>query len=176
MSRPAPARPLAPLSLLLATLILTGCAGDVAAGDYPSLARRPAEGMGFGEPALPPAPPLVADPKLDAGIATLRDRLGTIAAGFARDAAVAERAGRAARGAAVGSEGWLTAQSALAQLDDWRAQVTALASEADELAAARAARLEAPYAALTAVSDTIRTEGERQTATILRIQALTPMA
>lgn len=166
-------RTLPPLACLL---LLAACARDAAAGDYPSLARRPVEELGFAEPALPPAPPLTADPALDARIAAMRGRLDAIAAGFARDAVTAERLGRAARGVAVGGEAWLTAQSSLAQLDDWRAQVTGLASEADTLAADRAARLAPAYPALAAASDSIRSEGDRQTETIRRIQALTPSA
>jgi len=169
----APSPRLASFAAVLVALATAACSADT--NSYPSLGLRPVEKLGFAEPEVKTAV-AAPDPALDADIATITTKLAAIATGFARDAGKAEALARSARGAAVGSEGWLTAQSALAQLDDWRAQISGLASEADDLAAARAARLEAPYPALATVNDAIRTEGERQSATITRIQALTPLA
>jgi len=164
--------------LLFATVPLgiAGCARDVTGDDYPSLARRAAEAQGFAEPEAPAAPSARTDPALDARISAMRARIAALATGFARDAAAAERAGVAARGRPVGSEPWLAAQSALAQLDDWRAQVSGLASEADDLAVARAERLEPEYPALSDLRAAIRVEAAGQTTTISRLQALTPTA
>jgi len=159
-----------------ALLMAAACARDAAADQYPSLARRPAEGQGFAEPELPAPGPVAAEPVLDQQTAALRTRLASVAAGFDRDAAAAERAATAARGRAVGSEAWLTAQSALAELDDWRAQASALANEAEEAAVARAAELRPDYPALEATRAALRTEIERQTDMIARLQRLTPAA
>jgi hypothetical protein len=161
--------------LLSSSLLWLGaCARD--ASVYPSLAVRPTEKIGFAEPAPPAPEPLKADPALDAKVADLTARLTTVARGFDRDAARAEAAAREAKGRAVGSDAWLDAQTALGLLDDWRAQANALASEAGDLASGRAAALEPAYARLDAVQQRIAAEGQRQSATIDRLQATLPAA
>ncbi len=116
------------------------------------------------------------DPALDTKMATFAKRLDTITAGFTRDAARTESGARAARGRAVGSDAWLDAQTALAGLDDWRAQMSALISDIEEASTDRAAKLEADYPGLIPLRDRAQAEGERQGATIGRIQAMLPAA
>lgn len=163
-----------PVAALFALLSLAACARD--ATEYPSLAERASEQLGFAEPAAPPVEPERADPALDTRIAGLRTRMEAIRTGFDQDAARAEAAARAARGQAVGSDAWLDAQTALAALDDWRAQATALASDAEELGSARAATLAPDYPALTALQKVTADEAARQSAAIGRIQATLPAA
>ncbi len=161
--------------LLASSLVSLGaCARD--ASVYPSLAVRPTEKIGFAEPAPLPPEPLKADPALDAKVADLTTRLAAVTRGFDRDAGRAETAARAAKGRAVGSDAWLDAQTALGLLDDWRAQANALASEAGDLASGRAAALEPAYPTLDAVQQRIAAEGQRQSATIDRLQATLPAA
>ncbi|MEG3165369.1 hypothetical protein U1701_12265 [Sphingomonas sp. PB2P19] len=161
------------LSLLAIPLALAACAGDT--GVYPSLAARPVEKLGFGEPEVKPVI-AAADPALDVQIVQLATRLDAIATGFAKDARAAEALARAARGGAVGSDPWLTAQVALAGLDDWRAQSSALIGDIEQSATDRAAKLEPDYPALTALRDRASAEATRQGTTIARIQATLPAA
>lgn len=156
---------------LIAAVPLVAVAGCAAEGTYPSLQPRAVEKQGFSEPAALPAVPVTADPALDGQIAELGSRLDTIAAGFSRAAAEAERRAGAAKGRVAGSEPWLEAQTALAALDDWRAQASALSTDVEELAIARAATLAPPYPALTTLAERAETETERQAAAIARIQA-----
>jgi hypothetical protein len=159
------------IRVLLAAVPLVICAGCVTEGTYPSLQPRAVEKQGFGEPAAPVSAPIAADPVLDRQIGELDARLRAIASGFAGAAGEAERRATAAKGRPAGSEPWLEAQTALAALDDWRAQASSLATDVEELAIARAARLEPPYPALTALGDRTEAEAERQAETIARIQA-----
>ncbi|HXH17399.1 MAG TPA: hypothetical protein VNJ10_14885 [Sphingomonas sp.] len=158
---------------LAAVLVVTGCSKDT--NSYPSLGARPIEKLGFAEPeakAVVAAP----DPALDADIVALSGKLDAIAKGFARDAAKADAAARAARGAAVGSEGWIAAQSALAGLDDWRAQSSSLVTDIESRATERAAQLQPDYPALASIRDKAQAETDRQGATIERIQESLPAA
>lgn len=157
---------------LLALSCLPGCASDDAS--YPSLAPRAAEGRGFAEPAVAPPAPVVADPALDARLATLGGRLNTVVKGFDADAARAERA-VAVRGAATpGSEAWVAAQSALAALDDWRAQAGEVATEVDAAARERAETAGTPYPPLDALRQRAEAETERQAAAIATLSARAP--
>lgn len=139
----------------------------------PSLAMRPQEKLGFGEPEVTPAV-AVPDPALDAQAAAVGARLATIRAGFDRAAGAAARAAGRPGARTVGSEPWLEAQSALAETDDWRAQANALASEIDALSGARATALQPPYPALAEAAGAIRTESERQAAEADLLAALLP--
>jgi len=161
----------APLALVL--LSLSGCARD--ATDYPSLAPRAVEKLGFAEPqvAVEEAKP---DPALDRKIAELGRSLDTIAKGTAADAAKAEAAAARAGGKPVGSDAWLDAQTQLATLDDWRAQASSLLTDVDQLASDRAAALAPDYPALATLRARVSAEAERQAATIDRIQARLPAA
>ena len=160
-------------ALALLALSLTACAKDDTR--YPSLSPRAVEKLGFAEPevAVVEAKP---DPALDARIVTLGQSLDTLAKGFARDVATAEAAAGRARGKAVGSDPWLEAQTALAGLDDWRAQTSSLLTDVDQIASDRAAALAPDYHGLTTLRERVAAEGERQGATIDRIQATLPAA
>ena len=110
------------LAPAIALLVLTaGCARD--SRDYPSLAPRAVEKLGFAEPETKPVI-AAPEPAIDAAIADKRRDLAQITAGFAAAAAKAEAAARAARGQAVGSDAWLDAQTLVSALDDWRGQAT----------------------------------------------------
>lgn len=161
--------------LIAAALLVTGCAAG-GTGDYPSLAPRATEKLGFAEPDAPAPTPVAADPALDASLAAIATRLAAVTQGFTRDSAKAELAARRAKGQAVGSEAWLDAQAALATLDDWRAQASAVATDLDQLASDRAATLAADYPALTELRAQAQAEVDRQAATIARLQASLPAA
>ncbi|MDB5696703.1 MAG: hypothetical protein JWN21_2246 [Sphingomonas bacterium] len=158
---------------LLCALPLAGCAVDRAG--YPSLAPRAAERLGFNEPAIAAPAPLVADPALNARLATLATTLATVTKGFDADAARARRAAGVGTARTVGSDAWLDAQSALAVLDDWRAQASALATELEALAGERAASVGTPYPALDRLRERASAEAGRQSAGIAAIGATLPL-
>lgn len=141
------------LSALFALAIsLSACARE--AGDYPSLATRPAERQGFDEPAAPVAEPVRADPALDARIAAAVRALAERRSRFDAAARTAEtRIGAASRSPA-GSDAWISAQTALADLDVLRAETAEALSPLEDAQAERAGALEPAYPALdTAVKD-----------------------
>ena len=155
---------------LLAT---TSCAQD--RRDYPSLAPRAIEKLGFAEPEVA-AVEATPDPALDATIAAKRQELARIAKGFAAAAAGADAAARAAKGQPAGSDRWIAAQALLAGLDDWRAQATALVTDIDQLTAGRAATLAPTYPALATLRDAAEAEAASEAATIARIEGSLPAA
>lgn len=158
MSRLIRCRPL-PLYAVLASL----CACAVTEGPYPSLAPRPAERLSFAEPAAPPPAPLVADPALDAQIATnARERAAAVAA-FDTGAARAERLARAAREARAGSDRWLDAQTAIAELDALRARHQDALGALEDVASTRAQALQPAYPALEAALADARATSTAQT-------------
>ncbi|KQT32209.1 hypothetical protein ASG29_10300 [Sphingomonas sp. Leaf412] len=142
--------------IVLAPLLFLAACSTVGEGDFPSLAVRPQEKMGFAEPEAPAPVAVVADSALDARIAALaRDRVAAAAA-FDAAATAAERA--AGRTAAPGSDAWLDAQTALGGLDVARGRQEDATAALEELAAARAAALEPAYPPLDAAILTARTE------------------
>lgn len=159
-------------SVLLAAILLAGCARDDAA--YPSLAVRPAEGRGFAEPKVAPPAPAVADPALDARLTVLGGRLDAIAKGFDADAARAGRAVAVKGAGTVGSEAWVAAQTALAALDDWRAQAGGVATEIDDAARERAETVGTAYPPLDALRQRAAAETDREAAAIGTLGAKTP--
>ncbi len=145
---------------LFSAALLAACstAGD---GDFPSLAPRPQEKLGFAEPEAPPAAPVAADPALDARIAAVaRDRA---AADTAFDAAATRAERAAARAGARGSDAWLDAQTAMGALDVARGQQRDAADALEELAAARAGALAPEYPPLTRALAAARAGIEAQT-------------
>jgi len=157
----------------LTAALLTGCVS--ARQNYPSLAPRAVEKLGFAEPVVPVVE-AAPDPALDARIAAKRTELTRIAQGFATAAATTDRAARAARGQSVGSDAWLDAQSNLAGLDDWRAQTSSLVTDIEQMIAERAAALAPVYAPLIALRDAAVAEAATQSDTIDRIQTTLPAA
>ncbi len=164
---------LAPAALLIAASVLGGCARD--ATNYPSLAPRPIEKLGFAEPEVPVVA-VQPDPALDTRIAAAGATLDRLTKGFDTDAQKATAAASRAKGQAVGSDAWLDAQTALAALDDWRAQTSSLLTDVDAMATDRAATLAPAYPTLTALRERTVAASERQSATIDRIQASLPAA
>jgi hypothetical protein len=171
------AHPITRPTLLLCTALVTlaGCA--VPEGPYPSLAPRPAEKLGFDEPAVAPPAPVAPDPALDARLATnARDR-GAAAQAFDQAASRAQRLAAAARGAKAGSDRWLDAQTALAELDALRARHQDALGVLEDLAATRAESLEPAYPALEQALETARATSIAQTRRIDTIAAgLAPAA
>jgi len=155
------------LSLCAALLSLGACA--VTDGPYPSLAPRPAEKLGFAEPAAPPPAPLVADPALDRQIADNARERAAAAMAFDTGAARAEQLARAARGAKAGSDRWLDAQTAVAELDALRARHQDALGALEDMAAARAQALQPAYPTLEAALTSARATSAAQTR---RIDAL----
>lgn len=161
--------------LLLALLpLVSGCAADRTG--YPSLAKRPIEGVSFDEPAAPAPAAVTADPALDASISRAVSARRAAASAFDQAAGRAEALARAAAGAAIGSDRWLDAQTALAELDTLRAGHADAVGELEELAAARAQALEPAYPALELALEEARAAGAEQTGRIDRIAATVPGA
>jgi len=155
--------------------LLCGCA-EQATGHYPSLLPRPIEATSVAEPESPPPAPVVADPALDAKLATMKAALAESVAAFNPAAERAERAAMAAKGLPAGSEGWITAQSALAELDGYRADTSAKVTDIEDLAIGRAVAGQPDYPGI----ETLRTEAnaqlQAQSARIAAIQATLPEA
>jgi len=156
------------LSLLppLSLIILAACA-SAPAGEFPSLARRPAESPA--PPAPAPAAPPAADATLTARIAALVDEAHKGDDAFASAVAGAERRVSAASGAAAGSEAWIDAQQALSGIEATRAaSVGALASMdsllVERLDAIAAGKAQGGEAELRAAQAEIGAIVDRQTA------------
>ncbi|WBH16227.1 hypothetical protein [Sphingomonas radiodurans] len=159
-------------ALSIAVLSLTACAGREA---YPSLLPRTAETRTFDEPAAPPPAAVVADPALDARIATAERMLSERAAAFDAAAARAARQVTAAGRSPAGSEAWLDAQVALAELDTLRSSTQELVTDLEEVAAERATALTPDYPALDAAIERVRVAAAAQVARIAALQgALAP--
>jgi hypothetical protein len=118
-----------------ASLLLSACARD--RGEYPSLARRPAERVSGTAPVVTPPPEAPQPPaevtgQLDGLVAKAR-------AADAKFRAAAPRARSlvsAAAGAAVASESWSVATVALADLESQRSQAMIALADLDALYAA----------------------------------------
>lgn len=162
-------------SILLVGLSMAGCARDRDTTPYPSLAVRPVEKQGFAEPAAKPVV-LRPDAALDAQIAELTGRLGSVEQEFNKAHDQARADATKARGAAVGSEAWLAAQTALATLDEIRARTSSLLTEVDDRAIQRAAALEPEYPTLTALRERAAAAVTRQAAQIKAINDSLPAA
>ncbi|MBW8783770.1 MAG: hypothetical protein JF593_03895 [Novosphingobium sp.] len=116
-------------------LALTACA---AAGDYPSLARRPGERVtGSAPPVAPAVEPSTPAPPPSASLATRLDQLVVQARGahqrFVAAQPRTERLAAAARGAAMGSDNWSVASIALGELESLRSQAMIALADLDAL-------------------------------------------
>jgi hypothetical protein len=124
------------LLLSAASLMLAACAKDQ--GEYPSLARRPAERISGTAPVVTPSP--VPAPPPSAELTGNLDRLVAQArAADVRFRAIAPRTRSlvdAAAGAAVASESWSVATVALADLESQRSQAMIALADLDALYAA----------------------------------------
>ncbi len=121
-------------TMLTATLLLSGCATD--AGEYPSLARRPAERLtaNFDAPAAPETF------ELPAPSAAVTGQVGPLISAAQRaDAKFRQREPRArssvgsGAGAKMGSESWATATIAVAELETARAEAMLALADLDTL-------------------------------------------
>lgn len=129
-------------SILLAASVsslLAACAGD--RGDYPSLARRPAERISGTAPVVtpapaPPQPPAEVTGQLDGLVAQARAANARFEAATPRTRALVA----AANGAAVASEAWSVATVALAELESQRSQAMIALADLDALYAAEGIR------------------------------------
>jgi hypothetical protein len=137
MTRPFSfARPKLPVGLL-AALLLSGCASD-GGKDFPSLARRPIEGVLTGVQTEPAAvAPVPAGASLREKLAAWRT--DSVAADRAFQAALPGTEARvgAASGAAAGSDGWMGAHQALSRLDILRGPMSRIWADVDALFVAR---------------------------------------
>jgi hypothetical protein len=126
---------LRPYAMLVSTaLLLAGCASD--RGQYPSLARRPAERITasfdtpqVAAPVVRPAPPAAVTGRLG----------GLVNAAEAADTKFRSREARArsvvgaGSGAKIGSESWATATIAVAELEAARAEAMVALTDLDML-------------------------------------------
>ncbi|TFI59239.1 hypothetical protein E2493_05180 [Sphingomonas parva] len=143
---------------LIVALLGAGCAGS---GDYPSLARRPAEELyAAGDPERVPVP-APNDPALPGRIAAF------VQAGRAGDEGFADALGRArdlaARAGSTGSDSWVEAQQALSRAAAARSATSRALADLDAYAIERARqgplspadaeRLAGATAALQALAD-----------------------
>lgn len=127
-----------PALVLMLPLMASAC--STASGEFPSLARRPAERVnGAAEPALaPPIPPLAESvaPDLAARLVRIESQARAGHAKFqAREPRARATAG-AARGSAVASENWSVATVAVAELEAARSEVMIAMADLDSLYAA----------------------------------------
>lgn len=123
---------LATVATLGTALLIGGCADR---GQYPSLARRPAE-TAYRVPtgtATAPTAPAVMSEGMAARLAGLRDKAAKAHATFEAARGSATRAVGSARGASKGSESWSVASVELARLESARAQAGLPLAELDRI-------------------------------------------
>jgi hypothetical protein len=127
---------LSPLAVPFAfSLVLTGCA---ASGEYPSLARRPAERISGTADVVPPEavpspPPAPPSADLTGRLAQLVEQARGGHERFAAKRADTERLVSTAGNAAPGSEAWSVANVAVADLDSARNDTVVALGTLDEL-------------------------------------------
>jgi hypothetical protein len=129
-----PDRYLKPLVCVGVSLLLAGCAAGGGDGDFPSLARRPVEGV-LTSVQTEPVPPAI----VPAG-AGLNERLSawtraSAAADAAFQAALPDVEVRvvAAQGTPAGSDSWFAAQQAVSRLDVLRGPLSRIWADVDAL-------------------------------------------
>jgi hypothetical protein len=144
---------------LLLCLALAGCVDTTTR--YPSLLPRPIEKTSLAEPTLPPAPPVVPDPALDARIVQAAQNEEQARAAFAKAADDAETKVALARGTAEGSDPWLDAEVALAALDVARQPLAAQQADLEQLTIDRATSGQPPYPRLEQAVTEARTRAEQ---------------
>lgn len=152
----APCYGMAMRSILLAAaacLILSACAKDQ--GEYPSLARRPAERVSGTAPVVTPPPPAPLPP-----VEVTGQLDGLVAKARAADAKFRDVLPRArslvsaAAGAAVASESWSVATVALADLESQRSQAMIALADLDALYAAEGIK-QSDTSAIAAARDAV---------------------
>lgn len=128
-------RPLAPLLCSILALALSGCASS---GNYPSLARRPAERIrGSAEVVTPrpPPPDVTAPPSTDlkTRLASLVEQARMAHQRFVETRDHTEKLIAAASDSAVASDKWSAANIALADLESTRSDSMIALADLDEL-------------------------------------------
>lgn len=123
---------------LFATAAALAASGCASAGEYPSLARRPAERVtGTAEAVAPePTAPSVPEPpsaELTARLAQLEDHAQAAHRRFTDRRAQAERLIANGAGAPAGSESWALASVALAELESVHSEAMLPLTELDQL-------------------------------------------
>ena len=118
---------------IAASLLLAGCAQQ---GEFPSLARRPAEDIDMTIEPVREAPVVARDAGLGARIEALTDALRSGDRRFDTDYAAASGAARAA--GPRGSESWVVAQQAISRLEASRAETMAALADLNQLRLERA--------------------------------------
>lgn len=159
--------------VLLAVLALTLPACSTGPGEYPSLARRPAERLNAPAPDPGPMPPPVAaapDPVLLGRIAALETQARTAHERFLARTGAARKLALAATGAPVASEAWSAATIALSELEAVRSEAMIALADVDGLHARAVvdgtdsrAIAEAREAILALIGEEDRVLGELQT-------------
>lgn len=123
------------LASLIPVFLLGACTS--AAGEYPSLARRPIEQLSEALPAPPPPPaPLPLDPAVVRQLDSLLERVRAADAGFQAKVPQVSRSVLAANGAARGTEAWSVAMIALTDLDAARSDAMVALADIDAVYAA----------------------------------------
>jgi hypothetical protein len=163
------------IPLLALTLLTGGCAGADSTR-YPSLLPRAIETRSDAEPAVAPPAAVVADPAIDAKLASYATSLAKTDRAFTPAADRAEAAARVAQGGAVGSDHWLDAQTALAELDTYRSDLSALLTDIEQLAIDRAAAGQPDYPGLEELRVKVKASSDAESARIAAIQAMLPAA
>jgi hypothetical protein len=140
--------------------LLAGCADQ---GSYPSLQKRPIEGIMDRPPTPTLVPPAKPNAERAARIASLLSQAETADRQFRTAQAETEQAISAAKGAAAGDERWIVAQQQLSRLETARAPVGHALADLDALQieqangesegapSAEAAALAHAYARVTAI-------------------------
>lgn len=123
---------------LVGLALLSGCAGAMPEGRWPSLARRPGEMVQTAAAAAPVEPPAatVAAVSAAAGpqLATIERDLAALDKRWRAQAVTTRGAVAAARGAAAESERWSDAQVELSRLEQIGAQLGDMRSRLDGVA------------------------------------------
>lgn len=153
LAMPKPASPptiIRGLILALSALPLAACASD--AGEYPSLARRPAERVSGEAPVVVPTPEPVAtpDPLVTGQLESLVVKARSADAKFHQRESRARALVGAAAGAAIASESWSVATIALSDLESARSDAMVALAELDTMYAAT--RIEAADASAIAAA------------------------
>jgi hypothetical protein len=158
------------LACLIPALLLSACAATP--GEYPSLARRPAErvsGLAVPVPPAPAASPAPLDPAVAGRLDSLLARVRAADAKFwEREKQVRPKIA-AASGSAKASEAWSVAMIALADLDAARSEAMVALADIDAIYAA--ARIEGEAATeAKAARDAAAMRVERQDSVIAELQ------
>jgi hypothetical protein len=127
--------------MLAMAILLTTCLSACTAtkGEFPSLQKRPFEGVSLGQPSEVKVNFLALElPEgLTTKLSSLQARYNISAAAYANLLPAARDAARAAAGSGAGNENWVAAHLTLSRLDKSRADSVAALAELDILVTAQ---------------------------------------